>query len=436
MRRQIELRGPMGLMGPMRLRGLMRLMGLIGLMGCSSGSDDVVPTPTPAPTPAPVEETAISFNSGLAENEAVTRSIGNKNRTMSNDTRATTPLHEKGINTFKVWGYKNMSYTAGVYSDLQTVMPKYTVNWQENSANTTTSNTNGWEYVAQETGSDPEQTIKYWDWNAKAYRFFGVTNWAGESAGPYEANKAYGADGNYGADGTYWTAGDYGTYEITLNADASSTTSIENTSYFTTLWFSTGNVGDYPDKQFGKPVQLEFLKPYARVRFLFKYAYPREGIKLGTKSFAPTDGSKKIARKGTVTVHYPTEGPEIKEWYTMVLNSDPDPDVNKALDEFTIDYDPEDDGKDYVTLSSGEMTSDGWYIVLPNNIQGSYTLSVTVNGENKTAVMPEQYMQWLPGYSYTYVFKITDEGGVEIGWVEYAMTPWTDLEADRKTYNW
>ena len=437
MRRQIELRGPMGLMGliglmrQIRPRGLIRPMGLIGLiglmglMGCSSGSDDVVPTP--APTPAPVEEMAISFNSGLAENETVTRSMSNKAVT-----RATTPLHEKGINTFRVWGYKNMSYTAGAYSGLQKVMPEYTVNWQENSANTTTSNTNGWEYVNQQTSGD-EQTIKYWDWNAKAYRFFGVTNWAGESTGPYEANKTYGATGTYGASGAYET------YEITLNADASSTTAIENTPYFTTLWFSTGNVGDYPDKQFGKPVQLEFLKPYARVRFLFKYAYPREGIKLGTKSFAPTDdytaeeeNKVKIARKGTVTVHYPIEGTETKEWYTTVADAD----KSTRLTAFTVDYDPEDDGKDYVTLSSGKMTSDGWYIVLPNNSQGSYTLSVTVNGESKTAVMPKQYMQWLPGYSYTYVFKITDEGGVEIGWVEYAMTPWTDLEAGRTTYNW
>ena len=113
-----------------------------------------------------------------------------------------------------------------------------------------------------------------------------------------------------------------------------------------------------------------------------------------------------------------------------------DADKSTRLTAFTVDYDPEDDGKNYVMLSSGKMTSDGWYIVLPNNTQRSYTLSVTVNGESKTAVMPEQYMQWLPGYSYTYVFKITDEGGVEIGWVEYAMTPWTDLEADRTTYNW
>ena len=419
-----------GLIRPRGLIGPMGLIGLIGLMGCSSGSDDVVPTPTPAPTPAPVEETAISFNSGLAENEAVTRSMSNKavTRSMSNKavTRATTPLHEKGINTFKVWGYKNMSYTAGAYSGLQTVMPEYTVNWQENSANTTTSNTNGWEYVNQQTSGD-EQTIKYWDWNAKAYRFFGVTG------------------GLTGADGTYGATGTYGTYEITMTADCSGADAddiadnIAATPYFTTLWFSTGNVGDYPDKQFGKPVQLEFLKPYARVRFLFKYAYPREGIKLGTKSFAPTDdytaeeeNKVKIARKGTVTVHYPIEGTETKEWYTTVVDAD----KSTRLTAFTVDYDPEDDGKNYVTLSSGKMTSDGWYIVLPNNTQGSYTLSVTVNGESKTAVMPKQYMQWLPGYSYTYVFKITDEGGVEIGWVEYAMTPWTDLEADRTTYNW
>ena len=101
-----------------------------------------------------------------------------------------------------------------------------------------------------------------------------------------------------------------------------------------------------------------------------------------------------------------------------------------------MDYDPEDDSKNYVTLSSGLMTSDGWYVLLPNISQGSYTLSVKVNEETKKAEVPQQYMQWLPGYSYTYVFKITDEGGVAIGWVEYAVTPWTEQEADRPVYNW
>ena len=196
--------------------------------------------------------------------------------------------------------------------------------------------------------------------------------------------------------------------------------------YFSRLWFSTGDLENYPDKQFGKPVTLEFVKPFTRVRFLFKYAYPREGIKLTNISFKPTDGTKKIARNGTVTIHYPKEGKETKEWYTMAKDGTD----AKELTAFTENYDPEDDGKEY------NETDEGWYVVLPNNTQGSYTLAVTVNGENKTAVVPEQYMQWLPGYSYTYIFKITNEGGVEIGWVEYAVTEWSEMEADHTVYNW
>jgi hypothetical protein len=68
--------------------------------------------------------------------------------------------------------------------------------------------------------------------------------------------------------------------------------------------------------------------------------------------------------------------------------------------------------------------------------QGSYKLSVDINGQTKTAAVPANYMQWLPGYSYTYVFKITEEGGVEIGWVEAAVIPWIDLRTDHTVYNW
>jgi hypothetical protein len=212
-------------------------------------------------------------------------------------------------------------------------------------------------------------------------------------------------------------------------ANASSTTEMEKTPYFSHLWFSTGDPVTYADKQFGKPVVLEFLKPYARVRFIFKYVYPREGIELTGKSFKPSDGSKHIARKGIVTVHYPTEGTAIKEWFTVTPMTGAG---SGELIELTEDYDPEDDTKVYTE------TDNGWYTVLPNNTQGSYTMSVTVNKgvEPKTAVVPANYMQWLPGYSYTYIFKITDEGGVEIGWVESAVTPWTEMIANGTVYNW
>jgi hypothetical protein len=74
--------------------------------------------------------------------------------------------------------------------------------------------------------------------------------------------------------------------------------------------------------------------------------------------------------------------------------------------------------------------------VLPNPTQGSYTLYVNVNGNDKSATVPEQYMHWLPGYSYTYIFKVNADGGVEIGGVEYAVTPWVQIEGPWTVYNW
>ena len=432
-----KLMRPMGPIGPIRLMGL---MGLIGLMGCSGGGGDDAPglPPTPPPTPT-VTETAISF-SGAESLEQAVNSGGSDgaNRAYGTDgtdgayganrRAAGTPLSEKAT-TFHVWGYKNMTdgNGTGVYGGTQEVFPGYgyRVDWSANSAATTTTNSKGWEYVGIKESNKEEQTIKYWDWGAAAYRYFAVTGWSGAPPATYEATKAYGA---------YKSSETGKPYEISMLADASpgataeeTTTKRNATPYFSKLWFSTGNQATYPDKQFGKPVTLEFLKPYARVRFLFKYSTPREGFKLGVPSFKPTVDSKKIARKGTVTVHYPTEGPEIKEWYTMVPQTGVG---SEELEAFTEDFDPDDDTKVYNTCDNG------WYWVLPNNTQGSYMLTVTVNNSGRSVTVPAQYMQWLPGYSYTYIFKVTEEGGVEIGWVEYAMTPWTDMEVSKSVYNW
>ena len=421
-----ELMGPMGLIGligPIGLMGLIRLMGLIGLMGlvsCSSSSEEAVANEPPTPVNT---EVAISFSGSESQEEAVSNGENNKtNRaygTYGANRRAAGKSLSESATSFTVWGYKNMSYTVGSYGDLQTVFPGYQVDWHDGSAVSTTSNSNGWEYVRS---TPTEQTIKYWDFSAKAYRFFGVTSWSGAPPvlpAVYEAHKTYGANG-------------VGTYEVSMLADASNATEIAATPFFSRLWFSDGSTepsSPYYDKQFGKPVTLEFVKPLARVRFLFKYAYPREGIKLGsTKSFKPTDGTKKIARKGIVTVSYPLTGTATRESYTIVPQTG---EGSGELTAFTEDCDPEDDGKVYTADAPG-----GWYTVLPVLTQGSFTLTATVNAVERTVVVPAEYMTWLPGYSYTYIFKITEEGGVEIGWVEYAVTPWSELEADHTVYNW
>ena len=378
---------------------IMVAMAVLMSTACSSGSED---TGQGGGVPVADTRTAITFSGHEDEEQAVSRGAYR---------RAGTPLSGSGVTTFHVWGYKNMDYNdgTGAYGGTQTVFPGYQVEWHDGTAATTTTNSSGWEYILP---AKSDQTIKYWDWGAKAYRYFAVTG---------ELNGANGPHGPTVADGAYY---------FTIAANASNADAMNATPYFTRLWFSTGNQVAYPDKQFGKPVTLEFVKPYTRVRFQFKYSYPREGIKLTEKSFKPTDGDKKIARKGNVTVHYPTEGTAIKEWYTVEPNSDENPEINMALSELTIDYDPDNDGKDYTG------TDKGWYMVLPRDAQGSYTLSVKVNGQARTAVVPAEYMQWLPGYSYTYIFKITEEGGVEIGWVEYAVVPWIEMFANKTVYNW
>ena len=360
---------------------------------CGGGGDDDLGAPQ---TVAQNNEMVpITFNGSQGSEATITRADG-------------TPLHDAGVNQFNVWGYKNMT------SETQTVFPGYQVNWGANTAYTTTSNTNNWEYVGIS-----DQTIKYWDWSAQAYRFFAATGWTGTTA--LDFTVAENASKTYGTDKTNET----NEYEISMLAN---TADIKDNLYFSRLWYSTGNPTDYPDKQFGKPVTLEFVKPYARVRFIYTYVYPREGITLSDQSFKPTDGDKKIYRKGVVTVTYPLEG-DTKESYSMNVT---DPADAAHLEAFTEDFDPENDTKVYTTCD------DGWYTVIPNTSQGSYTLSVKVNNSTpaKTAVVPAEYMQWKPGYSYTYIFKITDKGGVEIGWVDYKVTKWTEMEVSKSVYNW
>ena len=395
------------------------LMVLMVLASCSSeSSEEMVPAPVVTPEPEVVQEVAISF-SGHEEEEQVV-------------TRAGASLSEWAT-AFKVWGHKNMDYDedTGVYSDNQTVFPGYTVNWYSNSAATTATNSSNWEYV---TAGPPAQTIKFWDWSAYAYRFYAVTNWEGTiPADPaeYVANKAYGLNAPA-------TPGGPHVFTMVTNCSGADKDEISAnmaaTPFFTRLWFSTGKLPEYASKQFGKPVVLEFLKPYARVRFIFKYVYPREGLIIGTRQFKPTDDYTAdeedkvgIARKGTVTVHYPLTGTATSEWYTMTPATG---DGNGALEALTEDYDPEDDSKEY------PITGDGWYKVMANNAQGSYTLSVFINGTEKKATVPEAYMQWLPGYSYTYIFKILELGGVEIELVQSAVTPWQEMMGAQEVYNW
>ena len=64
-------------------------------------------------------------------------------------------------------------------------------------------------------------------------------------------------------------------------------------------------------------------------------------------------------------------------------------------------------------------------------------LTLLINGEEKTAVVPAAYMDWLPGYEYTYIFKINEEGGVELESYDAAYADWKEgTEGTPTVYNW
>ena len=60
-----------------------------------------------------------------------------------------------------------------------------------------------------------------------------------------------------------------------------------------------------------------------------------------------------------------------------------------------------------------------------------------VTGDPKVGIVPAQYMSWLPGYEYTYVFKISERGGITIDVIQVAVNEWNNTRTvDHEVYNW
>ena len=361
------------------------------LFSCSgSDSIDSIPEPQPqAPTP-------ISFRANQGEEEEVTRAVG---------------LEEKNITSFKVWAYKNDAVNAGNYTSYQVVMPGYTVNYGNNTAYTTTSNTNDWEYVTS------SQEIKYWDFKAEAYRFFGYA--LGNATSPATPNvvSETGAQVSDAPTATEVT--------FTSTVDATTEEKREAAPYFSELWFSNDKDNDY-----GKLVTLIFFKPFTRVRVMFTFSLPEvTRTNISDFTFAPTDHST-IPQSGTITIHYPLKGTDTKETHTTTFTNDDE--TTNALSAITLDYYECSDSSD-----PAYANREHWYTVVPRTTQGSYTMTATIFGEQKSVVIPEQYMQWKPGYQYTYIFKITDSGALTLDVIQVAIDQWKSKgSSNRYVYNW
>lgn len=352
-------------------------------------------------------------------------------------------------NNFVVEGVK------GNGSSQEVVFDHYNVNWVNNTANTTTSNSSDWEYVAQtkhDHATISAQSIKFWDFATTQYDFIAYSK--GTAKAVYTGNPA--------ADEVLYT-------KITPASLATSAYTVKGKAAELAKIYIADLVTAYRDPiattDYNKEVEFKFRSLSAKVRVALYETVPGYSVKdvvfYTAESTPATDGkahlyttdSDVFNEEGTYTVYYPTVGSDNKS----------NTDYNKAHVKFTAEASgtkqdktfgaldltntavdkevAEATGKVYLGRTSSKATYAGvnttenpnyYTIVIPNetgavlNLKVDYTLLSTdgsgevINVKGAKAQVPKVYGAWKSGYAYTYIFKISQNTN---GWTNPSAGP-------------
>ena len=381
-------------------------------------------------------QAAISFNSGVG---AITRAD-------KTGAAAATDLNTQ----FFVYGIKNESTNgAGNVGATNLVFKNYVVKWGD-QAYSTTSNTKGWEYVnytltAKEqakvlaNSGGEAQTIKYWDYGAADYTFYAFTadptDISGDKITVTKVQDQTSAEYDNG-------------YTVTLVAGAN----------LDKLYFSERvNITKTEDKDrnaantYGGNVTFRFHNAASKVRVAMYETIPGYSVTIkqfkvdndavldnnAKPAFADMDNAvttnfaanfKNVAKgtAGTLTVTYHDNSVAAIENHPIlsfgatknaVLNLGENLKATTVLGESATaaTFDTADDSgttanedKAYTSVFPNETNEQNLKLKL------DYTLTAPVTGEtieitDATAEIPAKYLQWKPGFAYTYIFKITDD---------------------------
>lgn len=323
----------------------------------------------------------------------------------------------------------------------QLVFQNYKVAYTANSAYTTTSNTKNWEYVGQAwtsgeqshitTSTTDAQTIKYWDWGADSYTFTAV------SALPTDISNGYVSITKTTAATTGNKVYDKG-YTVALTAAAD----------LDKLFFSerkvitkSNNTDRDATNAYGGNVTLRFHNAASKVRVAMYETVPGHSVTIN-KFTVDNDGADPIfddmendvianfaanfqncaeGTAGTLTVKYYNAGDVINHptvsfsgtaAKVLALGDQLKKDVTIGESITGATYDradgaDADSDPDYTTVFPKEDNTQNLKLKI------SYTLTAPITGEtitvtDATAEVPAAYLQWKPGYAYTYIFKISD----------------------------
>ena len=356
-------------------------------------------------------------------------------------------------NKFVVFGYKGSSTkTPGT-----TVFDNYAVNYIENTANTTESNTANWEYVGQERikhaidNGVTQQAIKYWDYSAAQYDFIAWS--AGKKTAIYEGTPADGQVLVSAIEPTTSTD-PAGLVAFTMKGAAKDLEGCYITDIVTVKKDGSGA------SKYNEPVTLKFRSLGTKVRIGIYETIPGYSVKdvkfyeAAAVDFKdetdPTDGTENAAynrtprlftvqannifTNGTYTIYYPTvDGDKTREDYNYAhVKFEGSGDQSTVVNFANLNYTTREDGEKstgnvYLGRSSntasfaGEAEGNYYTQYLPNesgsslNLRVDYTLesidgsgeTITVRGA--TAQVPDIYTKWKAGFAYTYLFKISDK---------------------------
>lgn len=332
---------------------------------------------------------------------------------------------------FKIYGVKKASD-----DKFKNVFVDYSV-WDA-TANTTTSNTKGWEYVGAKnstnlgTGNislgDETQTIKYWDYSASEYRFV-----AGSPISAFQFNK----NQDIADKGTYITSATISGLAGHIEANK------EGTALNTDpVYVATPKV--VKKDKYQEPVQFEFNRQQAMVRVGIYETIPGYAI-TAIKFYAYDDnGDLKVTDKNNIiltsgTADYFVGGSNVKgtinyDWtgttpsYTYAYTEG----ITKRKNWYAGYFEPhnalattsaETVAKLYGT-DKDMSSANGYFTVLPTPsatkaapiiIKCDYTLTAddksgeTIEVTGATAAIPEAFSKWEVNTRYTYLFKISDK---------------------------
>ena len=355
------------------------------LLSCSSSDHGNDPVPNPDDT-----RLSISFggNSGTWEDAPTTRAAA-----------------ENGLQSlytsFRTWGYKT---TDADFATSQLVMDGYHMQYIGASSGSTTSNTAGWEYVGiANTHLQATQSIKYWDLSASSYRFMAYS--------PFDANVTPITD----------VAGET---SFSFPFEYSDEATVASFPYISKLWLSTDNTSG---QLYGQPVKLSFAPALAKVRFKFSYPEGTESIEIRDIMFCDARfkddlPSADTPLRGTIKATYPLTGKQTDTSPRLSWT----PAANNATGPLTLTTPYEEEG-DAIHILTDETQYGKWYYMPPLSIvpyqQGAYSMTARIDGNKASAIVPAEFMQWKPGFQYTYIFKIT-EAGTLITFVDLEVEEW------------